>query len=315
MSIKGLIKGLHHVTATVDGAQEDYDFYVKLLGQRLVKETVNFDNEKVYHFYYGNEIAVPSTIFTTFPYRGQGVRKGVIGTGQVTETIYSAPKGSMLFWKNRLQRHGVDVIEEQRFGESYLFFNDPSGLVIGILEDETDTREPVWLSDGITKNNALPGVHHVTFAVENLSETLPFLEAFGYEQIQSDGLYTRMEAGVGGAGNTIVVQDGSELPRGINGLGTVHHVAHRVASIEDSLKIKAFIEDEFGINVTEVKDRKYFQSIYFRIPGNVIFEVATEGPGFMVDETNEELGTSLKLPDWQEVRREQIEKNLTGFNR
>ena len=315
MNINGLIKGLHHVTATVNGAQEDYNFYVKLLGQRLVKETVNFDNERVYHFYYGNEIGLPSTIFTTFPYRGEGVRKGIIGTGQVYETVFSAPADSLPFWENRLVSFGINVETSIRFNQKILQFKDPSGLLISIIEDSSDKREPVWSTDDIIRKNALPGINHVTLAVAEPKETITFLTEFGYSISKSDRKYTLLEAGNGGAGNSLVVMDGKELPRGINGLGTVHHVAHRVASIEDTIRLKPILENRFGLKVTEIKDRKYFKSIYFRIPGGVLFEVATEGPGFLVDETNEELGTSLKLPDWQEPNRSQIENNLNPYKK
>ncbi|MCC5940082.1 MAG: VOC family protein [Balneolaceae bacterium] len=315
MSFEGLIKGLHHVTATVNDAQEDVDIYTKLLGQRLVKETVNFDNEKVYHFYYGNEIGSPSTIFTTFPYKDQGVRQGAIGTGQVYETVFSAPENSMEFWKMRLHDHGLKTTTENRFGKEFLLFEDPSGLKLSIVEDNSDDRKPVWATEEISKEQAIKGIHSVVLAVANADETIHFLNNFGYAVTAKNAPYTLLESQEKGAGNSLIVLEGQGLQEGINGLGTVHHVAHRVDSIEDSIKIKEELESNYGIQVTEVKDRKYFKSIYFRIPGNVLFEVATSGPGFLVDETNEELGTSLKLPDWQEVRRVEIEKNLIPYNR
>jgi len=313
MNIRGMIKGLHHVTATVDDARDDYNFYVNILGQRLIKETVNFDNENVYHFYYGNETGLPSTIFTTFPYRDQGVRKGVIGTGQVFETAFSATEGSISFWKKRLQDHRIEVKEEKRFERKILVFRDPSGLNLSIFEDANDLREPVWLTDGISADHAIRGVHHVTLAVESSVETIRFLEEFGYEQVQKDRHYTMLSVPGGGAGNSLAVMGSDKLPAGINGIGTVHHVAHRVASIEDSLKLKAWLEEQHGINVTDIKDRNYFRSIYFRIPGGVLFEVATEVPGFMADESREHLGSSLKLPEWQEPHRERIEANLKPY--
>ena len=338
MDFKGIIKGLHHVTATVNDAREDYDFYTKVLGLRLVKETVNFDNENVYHFYYANETGLPSTVFTTFPYKDQGVRQGVVGSGQVYETAFSVPEGALPFWRKRLEEHGVGVKEEARFGQLHLLFEDSSGLKLSILEDGTDDREPVWTSGGITREHAIPGIHHVTLAVEHAEDTIAFLKAFGYQSVQAEGGRTLMAAGSDdhasregqggnqqnksgtrqqqsgtGAGNSLVMMQADGLPRGVNGLGTVHHVAHRVAKIEDSLRVKSWLEEQYGLNVTEVKDRKYFKSIYFRIPGGVLFEVATEGPGFLVDETREELGSSLKLPDRQEPRRKQIEENLAPY--
>ncbi len=315
MDFKGIIKGLHHVTATVNDAQEDYDFYTKVLGLRLVKETVNFDNEQVYHFYYGNEIGAPSTIFTTFPYKDQGVRKGVIGHGQVYQTSFNVPDGALGFWKRRLNDHGVDTAEVSQFGKTILEFEDPSGLRLDIREDSSDTREPVWIKEEIGADYAIYGIHNVTILIPDAATTLPFLTAFGYTIKETEGDLTLMEAGEGGPGNTLIVKADENSIEGVNGLGTVHHVAHRIEKLEDSMKLKKQLEDEFGLKVTEVRDRKYFKSIYFRIPGNVLFEVATEGPGFMVDESKEELGTALKLPEWQEPNRERIETNLLKYDR
>lgn len=315
MNFKGVIKGLHHITATVNDAQEDYDFYTKLLGQRFIKETVNFDNEDVYHFYYGNEIGLPSTVFTTFPYKGQGVRDGVIGAGQVFETVFSAPENSLAFWEERLKQFGVKFSKVQLFGKDKLTFKDPSGLNIAIVEDSADKRSPAWKTEDISKEQNIIGIHHVVLAIAEVDETLQFLKVFGYEETSREGDFTLLESSAGGAGNSLVVMDALDLPRGKNGLGTVHHVAHRVEKLEDSLKIRDYLVNELGLKVTEVKERKYFQSIYFRIPGGVLFEVATVGPGFLVDESNEELGSSLKLPEWQEPHRERITAGLQPYNK
>ncbi len=315
MNFRGIIKGLHHITATVNDAQEDYDFYTKLLGQRFIKETVNFDNENVYHFYYGNEIGLPSTVFTTFPYKGQGVRDGVIGAGQVFETVFSAPENSLTFWEERLKRFGVKLSKIQLFGKDKLTFKDPSGLNIAIVEDDDDKRSPAWKTDDISIEQNIIGIHHVVLAIAEVAETLQFLKVFGYEETSREGDFTLLESSVGGAGNSLVVMDAADLPRGKNGLGTVHHVAHRVEKLEDSLKIRDYLVNELGLKVTEVKERKYFQSIYFRIPGGILFEVATEGPGFLIDESNEELGSSLKLPEWQEPHREKIVAGLPSYSK
>ncbi|HET8861360.1 ring-cleaving dioxygenase [Marivirga sp.] len=315
MNFKGIIKGLHHITATVSDAQEDYDFYTKLLGQRLIKETVNFDNENVYHFYYGNEIGAPSTIFTTFPYKGQRVKDGIIGAGQVFETVFSAPKNSLSYWESRLKNHQINFSKIKLFGKEKLTFKDPSGLNIAIIEDADDNRSPVWKTNEISDQENILGIHHVVLAISNVEETLQFLKVFGYEEISREGDYVQLSTSLGGAGNSLVVMDATGLPKGKNGIGTVHHVAHRVEKLEDSLKIKDYLVNELGLKVTEVKDRKYFQSIYFRIPGGVLFEIATEGPGFLVDETNEELGSSLKLPKWQEPHRARIEAGLLDYKK
>lgn len=397
MDFRGIIKGLHHVTATVNDAQEDYDFYTGVLGLRLVKETVNFDNERVYHFYYANETGSPSTVFTTFPYKGQQTRQGVPGYGQVYETAFSVPDGALSFWRYRLKKEGLDVTQEIRFGQPYLLFKDPSGLLLSILEDGTDHREPVWITEDIDRKHAIRGIHHVTLAVDDVDEVVGFLEPFGYNSVKNDKTRILMKAigngngynngngngyqnangngyhngnsnsynngsgngysngsgnsynngsgnsykngsgngysngytnGSGNgyynargkvtptlAGKSLVVMRADGLPRGVNGIGTVHHVAHRVGSLEDSLKLRTWLEEEYGIRVTDVRNRKYFQSIYFRIPGGILFEVATEGPGFLVDESREELGSSLKLPDWQEKSRERIKEKLPGYKK
>lgn len=315
MSFRGIIKGLHHITATVSDAQEDYDFYTKTLGQRLIKETVNFDNENVYHFYYGNEIGSPSTIFTTFPYKGQGVRDGIIGSGQVYETVFSAPENSLSFWEERLKKYQIKYSKVNLFGKDKLTFKDPSGLNLAIIEDADDQRTPVWKTEDISEKENIIGIHHVVLAIEDVPETVKFLQIFGYQETAKEGGFVELNSSIGGAGNALVVMDAGDLPKGKNGIGTVHHVAHRVEKLEDSLKIRDYLVNELGLKVTEVKDRKYFESIYFRIPGGVLFEVATEGPGFMVDESNEELGSSLKLPDWQEARRTKIEAGLMNYNK
>src|SRR5881275_1826358 len=178
MDIKGLVKGLHHVTATVNDAQADYDFYTKILGLRLVKETVNFDNEKVYHFYYANKIGSPSTVFTTFPYKGQAVRNGTIGAGQATHTAFSVPYSSLDFWKERLRKYRISFTERSLFGTAVLDFKDPSGLNIQIAVAGDDKREPVWLYDDITEAEAIRGMHHAVLLVHDKKEVTRFLEAF-----------------------------------------------------------------------------------------------------------------------------------------
>ncbi|MAO65456.1 MAG: glyoxalase [Balneola sp.] len=316
MELQKVIKGLHHVTATVNDAQEDYDFYTKVLGLRLVKETVNFDNEAVYHFYYADEIGNPSTVFTTFPYKDQGVRQGVIGNGQVVQTSFSIPHDALDFWEKRLINNGLSYSKTKRFGLETLVFTDPSGLVLDLKANPQDTREDhIWSTDDIPKSKAIKGIHSVTFSVEDGDATGKFLENFGYRKVMGEDNLTLYEVGEGGPGNSVIMRSNPDGDTGINGLGTVHHVAHRVADLETLEKVRNYIEDDLGIDITEVKDRKYFKSIYFRIPGNVLFEVATEEPGFLIDEDKDELGTSLKLPDWQEVRREEIEKNLIPYER
>lgn len=316
MDLTHTIKGLHHVTATVNDAQEDYNFYTKLLGLRLIKETVNFDNEAVYHFYYADEIGTPSTVFTTFPYKDQGVRQGVIGNGQIVQTSFSIPHDALNFWEKRLKNNGINYSKTTRFGLEVLVFTDPSGLILDLTANPQDTRNAhLWVTNEIPKQKAIKGIHSVTFSVEESKPTASFLEIFGYRKVMGEDNLTLYEIGKGGPGNSIIMRSSPDGETGVNGLGTVHHVAHRVADLDTLKKVRTYIADELNMGITEVKDRKYFKSIYFRIPGNVLFEVATEEPGFLVDEDKNELGTSLKLPDWQEVRRSEIEENLLPYDR
>jgi glyoxalase family protein len=310
MKTTDLIKGLHHVTATVNDAQEDYDFYTKVLGLRLVKKTVNFDNNQVYHFYYGNELGEPGTIMTTFPYKGQGVRDGVPGTGQVAITGFSIELSAINFWKNRLTAHQVEFEEMEKFGNPTLQFKDPSGLILELIGNTEDVRSP-WIHEAISEDNAIKGIFNVTLSIAEVGPTYDFLmQEFGLTKVGEEGHFTRFAALNGGPGQFVDIRNDEGQDRGKNGIGTVHHVAWRVESDEALLAIRNRIANELGMKVTEVKDRKYFHSIYFRMPGKVLFEIATIPPGFAVDESTENLGIDLKLPDWEEQNRAQIESVL-----
>ena len=304
------IKGLHHVTATVGDAQEDLDFYSKLLGLRLVKRTVNFDNTGVYHFYYGTRRGEPGTIMTTFPYKGKGVRIGEKGAGQVTVTSFAVPEGSLDFWAERLMRNGVVVQEKgSRLGDEVIGFDDPTGLALELTACEDDGRAP-WTTDEIGSQEAIRGIFSVTLAVNNLEPTQKLLEdVLGFEVVGSQRRRTRFGVRNGGAGRILDVQHVPEASPGVNGIGTVHHVALAVETAE----VQRTIQEELrrrGYTVTDVRDRQYFQSIYFREPGGVLLEVATAGPGFLIDEAEDALGRQLRLPPWEEPRRTQIAADL-----
>lgn len=304
------INGLHHVTATAGDAQEDVDFYTKTLGLRLVKRTVNFDNPGVYHFYYGTTVGAPGTIMTTFPYKGQGVRIGEKGAGQITVTSFSVPDGSIGFWKERLTRQGLEIEERRkRFGESAIAFEDPSGLILELVAVENDQRDP-WLSDGIGPDDAIRGVHSVTMVVNRLDPTRQLLvDVVGFDVIAEETRRTRFGVGGGGAGRMLDVIHIEEASRAVNGIGTVHHVAFAVSTGEEQQEMQEELR-RLGYNVTDVRDRQYFRSIYFREPGGILFEIATEGPGFLADEDENELGQNLRLPPWEESRRQEIEAAL-----
>lgn len=304
------ILGLHHVTATVDRAQPDLDFAAGALGLRLVKKTVNFDNHHVYHFYYGDERGTPGTIWTTFPYAGKGVRVGTKGAGQISVTSFSVPPGSLPWWKARLEARGLRVeASPARFGEAGLLAADPSGLWIELMETAADDRRG-WQDGGIPDGQAIRGLHSVTLLVASQAPTMAFLtEVLGFQVAAAEGTRARLGVGAGGAGAQVDVVEDPEAPPAVNGLGTVHHVALAIGSGEEQRRLREDLLAR-GVKVTDVLDRLYFQSIYFREPGGVLLEVATVAPGFTVDEPLERLGTSLKLPAWQEPNRGEIEAGL-----
>ncbi len=310
MNTQTLVKGLHHVTATVGDAQEDYQFYTHTLGLRLVKKTVNFDNHHVYHFYYGNEAGTPGTIMTTFPYKGQNVRQGVHGSGQVAITSFSSPESALGFWQDRLTEAGTDVQEGEKFGDRFLQFKDPAGLVLEIVANDQDDRPP-WITDEINEKVAIRGLFGVTLSIAEAPPTFDFLtDIFGFENMGREGSITRFAASGGGPGKLVDVRHDYHLHQGKNGIGTVHHVAWRVENDEALKAMRHHLAGELGLKVTDFKDRKYFHSIYFRIPGGVLFEIATIPPGFSIDEPLEKLGQELKLPEWEEPNREQLERIL-----
>ena len=303
------ILGLHHVTATVDDAQADLDFSADALGLRLVKKTVNFDNHFVYHFYYGDEVGHPGTIWTTFPYKGRGVPVGTKGAGQITVTSFSVPAGSLDTWKKRLRERGHTVTDAPpRFDEESIIVTDPSGLVIELVANGTDTRAP-WTAGGIDERSAVRGLHSVSLEVRDPGRTVEFMrEMLGFEVVNEMDGRIRVAVNGGGPGKSMDIVHAGDAAWAKNGLGTVHHVAMAIGSDDDQLKIR---EELVGrANVTDVRDRQYFKSIYFREPNGVLFEIATMRPGFPVDEAVPDLGRALKLPPWEERHRTEIEAQL-----
>src|SRR3984893_15350433 len=304
------ILSLHHVTATVDDAQADLDFCLDGLALRLVKKTVNFDNHHVYHFYYGDERGTPGTIWTTFPYAYHGVRAGTKGAGQVTATSFSVPIGSLDFWRVRLGSAGVAVTDiEPRFGEPAIAFSDPSGLAFELIATDRDHRHP-WVAEGLDGETAIRGLHSVTCTVRNPAKPIDLMKTLlGFVVV--DETEGRIGVGVngGGPGKTIDIVHHADAETAINGLGTVHHVAMATASEAEQIRLRDQLIQS-GCKVTEVRDRCYFNSIYSREPGGVLFEVATIEPGFTADEELSRLGRDLKLPPWEEANRMDIEAAL-----
>jgi glyoxalase family protein len=302
------IAGLHHVTAMAGDPQANVDFYTGALGLRLVKKTVNFDDPGTYHLYYGDELGHPGTIMTFFPW--PGARRGVQGAGQATVTGFSVPEGSLGYWMERLRRFGVAFDDPRpRLGEEVLTVLDPDGLRLELVAHAGDGR-PAWSAGPVPAGKAIRGFDGVTLTEWNLDVTERVLAGtMGFRRVGEEGDRVRFEVGPGGAGTRVDVLAAPAAKRGHVSAGTVHHVAFRAADEADQLAWREAV-DGSGLSVTPVLDREYFRSIYFREPGGVLFEIATDPPGFTRDETVESLGTSLKLPPWLEESRAKIEAAL-----
>jgi glyoxalase family protein len=307
--MKDRIQGLHHITAIAGNAQRNYDFYTRILGLRMVKKTVNFDDPGTYHFYYGNEVGTPGTILTFFPW--EGVQAGNAGTGMATEIGYSVPQGSLDFWKERFTQFNVKQGNTgERFGELYLPFSDPDGLNLSLIVPKAGDSRTAWTTGDVTEQTATKGFHSITLTLKSIKGTVAVLtEIFGYKLLEQDGNRYRF---VTDAIDNAAVVDIIEAPEekvGQSGGGTNHHVAFRVADESVLMQFREKIVSR-GFNITPKIDRNYFYSLYFREPGGVLFEIATDNPGFATDETVEELGSHLKLPAQYETMRKQIEKVL-----
>lgn len=304
------ILGIHHVTAIAGDAQTNYHFYTHVLGLRLVKKTVNFDDPETYHFYYGNKQGSAGTILTFFPW-GDRVRKGIRGTQQITEVALSVPRGSLSFWKDRLENEKIIFNNVgQKFGESYLTFLDPDGLKIELTESKKEDQRQAWTGGTIGQEHAILGIHHVTITTETSAETAQILtEVFGYKMVAQEVNRFRFEVDtVDQAATVDLVEVPGEQVGHVAG-GSVHHVAFRVKTVADLMEYRSRIVAR-GLHITEKMDRNYFYSLYFREPGGVLFEIASDEPGFLIDETIEELGSELKLPEQFEGYRDRLEKVL-----
>ena len=303
-----LIEGIHHVTALARDPQVNVDFYTGVLGLRLVKKTVNFDDPGTYHFYYGDEEGRPGTIITFFPW--PMAKRGTHGAGQATVTSFSVPEGSLGWWQERLGRLGVAFEDpRQRFDEEVLTLLDPDGLKLELVARADDSREP-WLTGPVPAEHAIRGFDGVTLTEWNPEVTARVLDGIlGFRAAGEERDRFRFEAGAGGPGARVDIVARPDAPRGHVSAGTVHHVAWRTP---DDDQQKAWHEEltGLGFHVSPIMDRQYFHSIYFREPGGVLFEIATDPPGFTFDETVEELGSGLRLPPWLEPERKQIESIL-----
>lgn len=311
INMENRIKGLHHITAIAGGAQSNYDFYTGVLGLRLVKKTVNFDDPGTYHFYFGDEVGTPGSILTFFPW--EGIQRGSAGVGMATEIGYAVPLGSLFFWEERFRQKGVrHQPAAERFGEKLLAFEDVDGLKLNLIEAPADDRAP-WTVPGIDATVAIRGFHNVVLTVRQAPPTARVLtDIFGYRLQAQEGNRHRFVTDAVGTANVVELVEDPGGARGINAGGTNHHVAFRVANDE---LLMAFREKlvQAGLHITEKIDRNYFYSLYFREPGGVLFEIASDNPGFATDETVSGLGTRLMLPPQYEGRRGQIEAGLPAL--
>lgn len=301
------ILGLHHITAIAGNAKRNFDFYTRVLGLRLVKKTVNFDDPGTYHFYFGDETGTPGTILTFFPW--EGIHAGKPGTGMATDIGYAIPLGSIDFWKANLEKNNVGITDSgQRFGQNFISIQDPDGLSLTLIETK-DTRNP-WVTDEVNEDMATRGFHSITLTLKHREATAKVLtDILGYQLVnKEDNRYRYTTDTV----NTASIVDLISAPQGKSGDnagGTIHHLAFRVKDEATQMEYRKKIEN-YGLGVTPKIDRNYFFSIYFREPGGVLFEIATDNPGFSVDEPVNELGQHLKLPAQYEAHRIQIEKVL-----
>lgn len=300
--------GIHHITSIVGNPQENVDFYAGVLGLRLIKKTVNFDDPGTYHLYFGNESGKPGTVITFFPWTN--AYQGKIGDGQVGVTSYVVPVGAMKFWEKRLEKFNVSFKKTERFGEQYLEFDDPHGLHLEIVERQAGELNTRTFGE-VTPDVAIKGFGGATLYSKQPEKTAELLEkTMGLEQVGIEGDLIRFSSS-SDIGNIIDVKSKPGSPGQI-GVGTVHHIAWRAKDDEDLLDWKKYVE-AFDYGVTTVQDRNYFNAIYFRESGGILFEISTDPPGFAHDESQNTMGEKLMLPKQYESRRANIEQTLQPF--
>jgi glyoxalase family protein len=301
--------GIHHITAIAGDPQRNLDFYAGTLGMRLVKLTVNFDDPASYHLYYGDELGHPGSILTFFPWPGG--QPGRQGTGQVGTVSLAIPSGSLGFWIERLLGHGVRYEGPfRRFDEQVLSFKDPDGVLVELVASPRAANTVPWSEGPVPAEHAIRGVHGATVWEDGDSGSADFLtRTMGFQPVGQEGNILRFQSGDLGIGTVVDLRRAPGFWRGAGGVGTVHHVAFRAENDQVQLDKRAEIERQ-GVDITPVIDRQYFHSVYFREPGGVLFEIATDSPGFTIDEPATELGTHLKLPPVYERSRAEIERVL-----
>jgi glyoxalase family protein len=300
--------GIHHITAIAGDPQRNLDFYRKILGLRLVKRTVNFDDPSTYHFYFGDRTGKPGTILTFFPW--PGARRGTRGNSQVVTTSFAIPQGSLNYWSDRLKGHSITVENILQFDEQGVRFTDPDGLLLELIASPRNDDVDLTFENAVPKESALHGFHAPTLQLPDSAPTEKLLtETLGFQQIAEQGSRRRFSLGARSTSAQVDLVERPNDPVGHIAAGTVHHIAFRAANDEEQLAWREKLVD-LGLAVTPVIDREYFHSIYFREPGGILFEIATDSPGFTIDEPAEHLGESLKLPKQFEAHRSAIEQAL-----
>ena len=342
------VLGIHHITAIARNPQRNIDFYSGLMGLRLVKLTVNFDDPTTYHLYYGDSLGRPGTILTFFPWAEAPT--GYRGTGQVTAISFLIPSGSMTYWIDRLTSNGISFVgPSKRFSDEFVSFHDPDGLMLELISPSStsyshdsqgqrdqqqqpllqQTDNDIWKESPISKEHAIRGFHSATLSEEGYERTASLLaDTMGFKLVAKDNKEDRFrfeiveknnnnQEGCSGStesstsiGSFVDIVCQPEISRGYIGIGTVHHIAWRAANDRHQIDLRKRIVEEAKLNPTPVIDRTYFHSVYFREPGGILFEIATDPPGFAVDERPEDLGKHLKLPQWLEPVRGKLEQLL-----
>jgi glyoxalase family protein len=301
------IKGLHHVTSMAADARQNNAFFTKKLGLRRVKKTVNFDAPDVYHLYYGDETGAPGSVMTYFPFPNIG--KGHAGVGEVGTTVFSVPEGSLGYWAERFAKEGVkDVSATEAFGEKRLAFSGPDGDGFALVEHKGDTRAP-WVKGGVPADQAIRGFHSASLRLRDGGATEELMKFMGYQEIDRSGNIVRLAVPNGLGADVLDIETLPGAPVARQGAGSVHHIAFSVENRAKQLEVRKALMDT-GYHVTPVIDRDYFWAIYFRTPGGVLFEVATNEPGFDRDEDTKHLGEALKLPKQHEHLRKILESHL-----
>ena len=305
--------GIHHVTAISGKAARNLDFHTHVLGLRFVKKTVNFDDPNTYHLYYGDSEGHPGTILTFFPW--EHAAPGRAGVGFTQETAFRVPASSIGYWTHRFVEKGLThEALEKRFGEPVLPFKDPDGLILALVGVAGAETEPAWHTTDIPTEHAIRGFHGVTLLLDDASPTASVLsDVLGFNEAGEDGPLIRFRAGET-IGGYVDIREAKGFLAGRLGRGSVHHIAFRAADDTRQAEMAHKLVTNHGLRPTHQIDRQYFRSVYFREPGGILFEIATDQPGFAVDEALASLGRDLKLPPFLEARRKQIEAVLPPLN-